>query len=287
MRPLYAWLSRKEVFQAFWFGGPLPPLAWLCISSFVRFGHRVHLYSYDQLSLPSGVKGRPADSVLPRESVRFVHGSYSTFSNVFRYALLEKAGGWWIDTDVLCLGNPIPVCNIAFAEEQSGRFNTALMKFPKGHPLVKDLLAQAQNGDLDQIAWGDLGGTLLTTVINKHRVGSLAQPKQTFYPLHWLESYKVLFPEFTCEIYDRISRQPFLHFWNYMYHFMGYDSSKFRPLGGSFLDVEYSKWDIYKQFHLSSPNERELRLSTNAFLALDWVTEHADVHQLQVPLLNL
>jgi hypothetical protein len=283
MQLLYAWLSRKEVFQALWLGGPLPPLAWLCLSSFVRFGHRVHLYSYDQLAPPSGVKAKPADSVLPREHVRFLHGSYATFANVFRYALLEKAGGWWVDTDVLCIGNPIPICDIAFAEEEKGTFNNALLKFPKRHQLVKELLAQAQKSDFDKIAFGDIGSKLLTTVINKHQVGILAQPKESFYPLHWLESYKVLFPEFTREIYDRISRQPFLHFWNYMYRFFGYDASKFRPLAGSFLDLEYSKWGIYEEFHLESPDERELRLSTKAYLTQDWASEHAVSHQLQVP----
>lgn len=30
-------------------------------------------------------------------------GSYSAFSNQFRYTLLYDKGGWWVDTDVVCL----------------------------------------------------------------------------------------------------------------------------------------------------------------------------------------
>jgi len=30
-------------------------------------------------------------------------GSYSAFSNLFRYKLLAQKGGWWIDMDMVCL----------------------------------------------------------------------------------------------------------------------------------------------------------------------------------------
>ena len=30
-------------------------------------------------------------------------GSVAGFSNLFRYELLRRDGGWWVDTDVLCL----------------------------------------------------------------------------------------------------------------------------------------------------------------------------------------
>ena len=30
-------------------------------------------------------------------------GSLAAFSNLFRYKLLLERGGWWVDTDVICL----------------------------------------------------------------------------------------------------------------------------------------------------------------------------------------
>jgi hypothetical protein len=51
---------------------------------------------------------RDAADILPRDSIfclsaRLRKGSYSAFSNVFRYQLVLDRGGWWVDTDLVCL----------------------------------------------------------------------------------------------------------------------------------------------------------------------------------------
>ena len=35
------------------------------------------------------------------------NGSYAGFANFFRYELLRKRGGWWVDLDTICL-RPFP-----------------------------------------------------------------------------------------------------------------------------------------------------------------------------------
>jgi len=59
--------------------------------------------------VPEGVTVRDASEILPAErmfrcpSGTLNEGSLSGFSNLFRYTLLQRIGGWWVDTDVCCL----------------------------------------------------------------------------------------------------------------------------------------------------------------------------------------
>ena len=96
--------------NSFWGGAPLTRLEFLSLTSFVQNGARYNLYSYEDLpDLPEGVTLRDAREILPVE--RMFHypagmlnqGSPSGFTNLFRYTLLQRPGGWWVDTDVCCL----------------------------------------------------------------------------------------------------------------------------------------------------------------------------------------
>ena len=95
--------------QSLWIGDSLPAMQRLSISSFLRNGHGYHLYSYNDIDgVPPGTTVKDAATILPRDSIFFYQtgfgkGSYSAFSNLFRYKLLLERGGWWVDTDVVCL----------------------------------------------------------------------------------------------------------------------------------------------------------------------------------------
>jgi Glycosyltransferase sugar-binding region containing DXD motif len=78
----------------------------LSIRSFQVHGHDYHLYAYEPIeNLPAGVVVQDANEILPRSSI-FQYTGYATyagFANFFRYKLLLERGGWWADTDVVCL----------------------------------------------------------------------------------------------------------------------------------------------------------------------------------------
>ena len=97
-------------FQSFWYGGGLSPYEFLCLKSFIDCGHAFDLYTYDpDLAVPAGVQVRDASELIDRSEVfvyqpeGFGKGSPSAFSNLFRSKLMVEKGGWWTDTDVVCL----------------------------------------------------------------------------------------------------------------------------------------------------------------------------------------
>jgi len=95
-----------------WIGNKLGKLEQLTLHSFLQNGHVPHLWLYDKncRDIPSGVVVRDAESIVSKEKV-FSYtgygdcrkGSYGGFSDIFRYHLLYKEGGWYCDMDVTCL----------------------------------------------------------------------------------------------------------------------------------------------------------------------------------------
>src|SRR5262245_43937505 len=107
------------VVRTFWYGERLSPYEQLCFTSFVAHGHTLMVYAYTKLEVPPGVTVVDAATVIPESSV-FVYssgegaGSPSAFSNLFRYELLYRYGGWWSDTDVICLSPELPAGDVVF-----------------------------------------------------------------------------------------------------------------------------------------------------------------------------
>ena len=125
--------------QSLWIGKPLSKLEQLCFKSFLDNGHTVHLYVYDNISnVPSGVIIKDANEILDKSEIyRYKNGSVSAFSNLFRFTLLYKKGGYWIDADLLCV-RPIKLNqDYVFSSEPDEeykitRINAGLIKLPKG-----------------------------------------------------------------------------------------------------------------------------------------------------------
>ena len=95
----------SEIMQTLWIGKPLSKLEQLCLKSFIDNGHTVHLYVYDKVeNIPTGVIVKDGNDILDNSEIyRYKNGSVSAFSNLFRFTLLYKKGGYWIDADLLCV----------------------------------------------------------------------------------------------------------------------------------------------------------------------------------------
>ena len=92
--------------QGLWIGDELPDVAQVSIRSFIEQGHPYHLYSYKPFpNLPPGCIRKDANEVLPEKCIyaRAHGGSIASFSDWFRYELLNKKGGYYVDLDVVCL----------------------------------------------------------------------------------------------------------------------------------------------------------------------------------------
>ena len=96
----------NDFIQGLWVGNELSVMEQLSIASFLRNGHEYHLYVYEDVkNIPPGTTIKDGNEILPASRI-FQYkqqASYAGFSNFFRYKLVLERGGWWVDTDTICL----------------------------------------------------------------------------------------------------------------------------------------------------------------------------------------
>ena len=88
--------------QSLWIGDRLSTLERLSVCSFLANGHEYHLYVYDDvINVPSEVSIKDANEILPQSELFKVNGSLALFSDWFRWELLLRSGGIWVDMDLV------------------------------------------------------------------------------------------------------------------------------------------------------------------------------------------
>jgi glycosyl transferase family 2 len=229
----------KHIFQSFWWGDQISPYEALCMRSFVDRGHGFDLYTYSSdLKVPEGVRLRDAGEFFPISEF-FTYetgpgaGSPSAFANLFRYKLLATKGGWWVDTDVLCLSDRIPEFDQFFAFEDDKVVNTAILYFQARNPVMICSLEVALRVR-GNAKWGQIGPQLITNVIDGLGLNDRIQPKGTCYAIHWSEAFDLLKPSKLDSIEERTHFSLFLHIWNELFRRSGIDKTLLPPRG-SFL----------------------------------------------------
>jgi hypothetical protein len=173
--------------QMFWTGRPLGPIERTSMRSFMRCGHAVHLYTYDRtLRVPPGVVTFDAADIMTDIDVyTYPNGSASAFSNDFRFALLLRRGGVWVDADVVCV-RPMPWLSrpdIVFAGERADDGSTIptthLLKMPAGS-MVAHTCVELQHTNraavlAGQMKWG-AGPKTVGAVVKRLRLGHCVLP---------------------------------------------------------------------------------------------------------------
>jgi hypothetical protein len=215
----------------------LSPYEQFCLKSFVDCGYAVDLYTYDlALAVPAGVRVRDAaelispDEVFVYQAEGFGKGSPSAFSNYFRYKLLVEKGGWWIDTDVVCLTDRIPAVDDFFAQQDADFVACGTMYFEPRHPIMLRCLEQAIKLGRS-VKWGDTGPRLLTRVLKESGAIDRAAPAAVCYPIHYSQALNVLRPSQTAVLAPRLESSLFLHVWNSMLVHLGVEKTCLPPQG--------------------------------------------------------
>ena len=205
------------VCHALWLGGKLGPLEMACLASFVRHGHRVVLHVYGDVGpVPLGVEIADASRILPPERVvRYNHsgGSLALFSNLFRYELLRRGMGIWIDCDMYCL-RPVRTGDVhIYGWESEVSVNNAILALPPHSPVLASLiglfdapsstwpwLADADRARLaarekvgeklkiGDLPWGATGPLALTHYLREAGLSGRAAPREVYYPLPWKDA---------------------------------------------------------------------------------------------------
>lgn len=218
----------NEPIQSLWIGGELSPMEQLSVASFLAHGHEYHLYSYGEVdNLPEGAILKSAEAILPRAAVFQYrkHPSYSAFSNFFRYILLLQKGGWWADTDVVCL-KPFAFDEpYVFASERihGGEVAaSAVIKAPAGSEIMAfNCHLCLASPDPAAAAWGQFGPKLMARAISRFDLSPFLLPASVFCPFSYDEWETLLTPgDITFAEETRA-----VHLWNEMWRRSGRDKN--------------------------------------------------------------
>jgi hypothetical protein len=139
----------------------------------------------------------------------------SGYSNLFRYTLLQRLGGWWVDTDVCCL-RPFPTDRDELylrEETQSGELLVAscIFRAPSASCVLAHCLDTFARTDVSKVVHGETGPLLLTDAILKCDGADAIRPGAQFLPVPWWDWQRLLSDEQLA-----VDRCFAVHFWNTM-----------------------------------------------------------------------
>ncbi len=219
--PLEASSANRPPVQSLWIGGTLSAPHRLAIRSFVANGHPYQLYAYDPPDgLPEGVTVLDAASILPRDQVftyrrGFGKGSVSAFSNLFRYVLLLEKGGWWVDTDLVCLRPFDDESPYVFATERhpDGSVTTAscAIRSPIGAAWLAWCIEVCRRTDMTTIEWGEIGPRLVHKATERFDLTRFRTPPHVFAPIDYASASDLVTTGFDVE---RLVGARAVHLWH-------------------------------------------------------------------------
>ena len=166
---------KTDIFQSLWLGKRLSVMEQLSIRSFLDQGYSFHLYTYQDVeNIPQGTTICRGEEILPADEIfcyqsGYGKGSYSAFSNCFRYKLLLDRGGWWTDLDSVCL-RPLDFDDqhvLGNERVPDGRCQPAagLIKVPPGSRLIAYCWEACRKVDRSRIVWGQIGPRLIAEAV--------------------------------------------------------------------------------------------------------------------------
>ena len=216
----------SDVIQMLWVGPRLSAMEQLALRSFLANGHEVHLYTYgDVEGVPHGTIVRDGNEILPASRIFQYRdfASYAGFSNYFRYRLLLLRGGWWVDTDTICLR---PLADLesehVFAtelHEGTVYVSSGIIKAPPGSAAMEWAWNACDARDPSTIRWGETGPRLLGEAVKRFSLEASLQPVESFCPIGYAEWDRVLDPEA-----PPLAGAPYtIHLWNEMWRRTGRD----------------------------------------------------------------
>ena len=218
----------NKTIQGLWVGAALSVMEQLSIASFLNNGHEYHLYVYDELkNIPVGTVVKDANEILPSSRVFQYkqYPSYAGFSNFFRYKLLLERGGWWADTDTICLKEFDFKENYVFSSEVHKGLeviNSGIVKAPAGSEVMAYAWGVCQTKDPERLVWGETGPRLMAEAVRKYSLESYTKPHNVFCPIGYSEWQTVLAPDVEAATHNNSYA---IHLWNEKWRSAGQDKN--------------------------------------------------------------
>ncbi|MGI8527254.1 MAG: glycosyltransferase [Pseudolabrys sp.] len=207
--------TTPQTVRTFWHGERIGPYQQMCLKSFADRGHRVEVFSYGrQLALPQWLIRRDATEILdPDRTLRYMPADeqFAINANLFRYALLHKLGGWWIDPDVALLGPELPGGEFFIASGGTeDEVATAAIRLPPNHPLMLNALQRSSELEENVTDWDRTGPDFLAQSVKQYSLSRRLVPPALLSSVSRLE-VGILFDPAQChDVVLRCEGKPFL-----------------------------------------------------------------------------
>lgn len=213
------------VIQSLWIGTELSEMERLSISSFLHNGHDFHLYIYNDIKdIPKGTTLMDANRIIPADKI-FKYkdfDSYAGFSNIFRYKLLLEKGGYWVDSDIICLKPFLHNTEYIFASERPWypKYKdeiiaaSCLIKVPANSGIMQYCYNESINKKTDELKWGQIGPQLLTNAIEKFNLWHYVANPEVFCPVDVRDWNKIISGALSM---DTLMGSHAVHLWNEMW----------------------------------------------------------------------
>ena len=232
-----------DIIQSLWIGDELSIMEQLSIKSFLYHGHEYHLYTYGSIkNIPDGTTIKDANEIVPENKIfRYKNGSVSAFSNYFRFKLLYLKGGYWADTDLICV-RPIKIDQLYVISSEpidknynEKTINAGLLKFPKesqsalhGFALQKLIKKKIKSGEIE---WQ--GGPLIVKkIVELYDLEKYVLPWVGISSCGWFDAVSIVDEKYKCnpkviKNLDNIPENMYgIHLWNEVWRRKGLDKNK-------------------------------------------------------------
>jgi hypothetical protein len=240
--------AAPQTVRTLWQGGHIGAYQLLCLRSFVDRGHRVEVFSFDPaLDLPDWIERKNAADIVPAERVlRYLpeERRSAIHANLFRYALLHRLGGWWVDPDVLLLRTELPAGDLFFSgPTEFNVVSTAAIKFPGGHPVLADALVRTTPFEETIADWDKAGAPVLSRCLAASGILGSMQPLESVSPISWFDVQNLFDPAQADILAKRLEGGCFLDLHQEVWLRAGIPSY-LGPPRGSLLDRLFARHDV-------------------------------------------
>lgn len=206
----------------------------LSISSFIRHGHEYHLYVYEDIDVPQGTVLKNADEILSRSQVfkDRTLDSFANFSDIFRYKLVLERGGYWADTDTICLRSINFQSDYVFATERTENGTAERIKYgatwvcggvikaPAGCEIMQYCYETSMLKACGDYAWWELGPPMITEAVIKLGLAKHVVSYKTFVPIDWWDWKYIISERLSARLRLRLKLMNgvyAVHLWNSMW----------------------------------------------------------------------
>ncbi len=214
------------IFSTFW-SGKISLREYVCINSFLDNSHKYHIYSYEKLDgLPEGAELKDASEVISKDEYLLYQerlpNRWDIFSDKFRYHFLYKKGGWWVDTDIICLKKEFDIKSddTFMCYYDNKELNNAVLKFPKGDEIMKFCIKYIEdweitnNFEYKRLSWGEFAPPLITKAVKSLNRLDEAYLYEFAYPIKMNNALDIFKKQKNKFISKNLRNSYFSHLWN-------------------------------------------------------------------------